>query len=154
MRKNNSWLVNLFWIGIGAYVFLQAYSLGIGKLHQPGPGFIFFGAGLLLAGLSAIEMILRFSTGRVTLESKPDGWTGIRWSKIFFVLAAMAGYIFFLNGLGFLLSTFLLMVFLFKGIEPTKWWIAVTAGVITTLLSYWVFEVWLTIPFPRGLFNY
>ena len=154
MKKDFSWLVNLVWIGIGTYVFLQAYSLGIGKLYQPGPGFIFFCAGLVLTGLSAVDLILRFFAGQGSQESGPDGWTGIRWSKILFVLAAMGAYIFFLNQIGFLLSTFLLMVFLFKGIEPTKWWVAATAGGIATLLSYWVFEVWLTIPFPRGPFNF
>ena len=33
---------SLFWMALGIYVAIHAYQLGIGRLRQPGPGFLFF----------------------------------------------------------------------------------------------------------------
>jgi len=41
-------------IGIGAVV--HAYQLGLGDLHKPGPGFIFFCAALFLAVMGCVDL--------------------------------------------------------------------------------------------------
>ena len=43
---------------------------------------------------------------------------------LFLVMAALLLYALLLKGLGFIVSTFLLLLFLFKGLEPQKWRIA------------------------------
>jgi uncharacterized BrkB/YihY/UPF0761 family membrane protein len=52
--------------------------------------------------------------------------------------------------LGFILSTVLLLLFLFKAVEPQKWSWAVLGAVISTLTAYGVFQLWLGTQLPRG----
>jgi hypothetical protein len=75
----------------------------------------------------------------------------VRWQKVLIVLGGLSLYIYFFNVLGFIVSTFLLMMFLFKAVEPTKWWVAIASSIITIIFSYLVFEIWLQVPFPRGV---
>jgi hypothetical protein len=56
-----------------------------------------------------------------------------------------------LKGLGFIVSTFLLLLFLFKGLEPQKWRVALVLAAATTAVCYVVFGVFLELQFPPGI---
>lgn len=58
-----------------------------------------------------------------------------------------------LEPLGFIIATLLLLFFLFKILEPRKWFIPILISFITVILSYFIFYVWLRINFPKGVFN-
>ena len=77
-------------------------------------------------------------------------WAGLQWPKVVLVMAILAGYVYFLDILGFSLSAFLLIFLLLKAVKPTQWWIAIMAGVIAVLISYALFKVWLEFPSPAG----
>lgn len=146
---------SIFWILIGGYVAIHGYWLGLGHLHSPGPGFIFFLAAAVLIVLSAVDLLIPFFGEALNAEEKETpAWSGVHWKKILLVLVAVSAYVYFLNRAGFLLSTFLLMLFLFKAIEPTKWWIAILSSIVTTTLSYAIFNRWLGVPFPGGILGF
>lgn len=150
--KTDYRLGSLFWLVIGTYIAIHAYILGLGRVNQPGPGLIFFLAALVLIVLSAVDLAGTF-VGRFQKDAdiqKSPLWAGLRWRKIILVLSGLWAYALFFDLLGFILSTFLLMVFLYKAVEPTKWWIAIGGGLVTVILSYFIFSVWLQVPFPRG----
>lgn len=141
-------LGSIFWFAVAFYVCLGAYKLGFGTFHEPGPGFIFMLSGLFLAILSAIDLLK-------TLIKKTEinrlMWSGLRWPKVILILISLVAYHYFFVLMGFILSTFLLMLFLFKAVEPTKWWVAIISTLITTLAVYIIFDVLLSIPFPKGV---
>ncbi len=144
--------VAVVWTLIGLFTSIHAYRLGVGHLHQPGPGFIFLLSGIGLTILGIVNLL-------ITMREQPGGertplWRGLRWHKVLLVLAVLASFGYFLNIAGFLLSTFLLMLFLFKGVEPTRWWVAFGSSAITVLLSYFVFVKWLEVPFPMTVFGF
>jgi putative tricarboxylic transport membrane protein len=142
----------LFWTLLGLFASLHAYRLGIGHLQQPGPGFIFFLSGI---GLTLLGIVNLFMTAREKASGEvPPLWRGLKWYKVLFVLIALALFGALLNSAGFLLSTFLLMLFLFKGVEPTRWWVALGSSVVTVLLSYLIFVKWLEVPFPMNVFGF
>jgi len=146
----NDRLSSIFWFLMGLYVCFHAYKLGLGKLHEPGPGFIFILAGVLLSILSIINLL-----GTFFKKVKENGtlkrlWSGLKWKRVFIVLIGLCAYIFFFNLLGFLLSTFLLLIFLFRIGESVKWWIAILTALITVSISYALFKLWLKVPFPKG----
>jgi hypothetical protein len=111
-------------LAIGAYIVISAYHLGLGALRKPGPGFIFFLAGLVLLLLSALDLLTVFirSKGKPPNPKKID--SGVRKKNVIVVLVALFLYIYFYDSAGFFLSTFLLILFLFKAIDPTRWWVA------------------------------
>jgi len=144
---------SIFWLMVGIYVAIGAYQLDLGELNEPGPGLIFFGAAVILIIFSIIDL-----SGIFTRQSQKDNqesiWGGTQWKRLLLVLGALWAYVFLFNILGFILSTFLLMVFLLKAVEPTKWWIAILSSLSILLISYGVFNLWLKVPFPSGILGF
>lgn len=137
---------------IGVYVVIYAYRLGLGHFRNPGPGLIFFLAGLFLIILDVIDLGRTFIKKPKIDKGNEEHplWVGYQWQKVLLVIGGLSAYVFFFNAAGFLLSTFLLMVFLFRAVEPTKWWVSIVSGSVTILISYAIFRVWLAVPFPSG----
>lgn len=147
---------SIFWITIGVYTTIHAYLLGLGSMRHPGRGFVFFLAALILVILGAIDLAGTFIRKPKTAKDEYEGpiWQGVQWQRVLLVLGGLSAYTYLLNLGGFLLSNFLLMVFLFKGVEPTRWWIAIASSLITVLLSFAVFKVWLGVEFPTGFLGF
>ncbi len=126
------------------------YDLELGTLRDPGSGFMFFWVGIIMTALSATILIraLKMKDGgeRVSILGKE-----IRWKKILAVLAVLFLYAYAFTSLGFILTTGLLLLFLFKAIEPQKWSWAVLGAIVSTLSAYGVFQLWLGSQLPRGL---
>ncbi len=144
---------SVFWLMIGSYVAVHTYKLGLGSFRRPGPGLVFFLSSLLFIALGAIDLagtFVRESRKDKEKEKKPL-WREVRWQKVLVVLVGLSVYVYIFNFVGFILSTFLLLVFLFKAVEPTKWWVAIVSSVITIIFSYLIFEIWLQVPFPKGV---
>jgi hypothetical protein len=146
--------VRIFWVVVGISVAIHAYQIGIGELNHPGPGFIFFLAGMILAVLGSFDLVGDLARRSETSREEPSLWSGIRWQKVLLVLAVLSAYVFFLNILGFVLDTLLVMLFLYKAVEPTKWWVAFIGSVITILISIGIFQIWLKVPFPKGFVGF
>ena len=66
------WIGSIFWLVIGLYVGIKAYLLGLGSLHHPGPGFIFFVTALLLIILSLFDL----TSSLAKKPGKGQGGTG------------------------------------------------------------------------------
>ncbi len=153
MKKVHQRVGSIFWLVVGAFVIIHAYQLGLGRLRNPGPGFIFFLAALFLVFLSLIDLGATFFREAKKESAREPIW-GPRWKRVLLVLGALSAYIYLFNFLGFFLSTFLLLVFLFMVVEPTKWWIAMASSFVTILISYFLFYRWLMIPFPMGILSF
>lgn len=71
------------------------------------------------------------------------------------LLSIFGVYTIVLYPLGYLISTFLLMLALFSiGKEKRKWWlIRIVAPLVVTTMSYLIFRVWLQCPLPKGMFT-
>ena len=135
-------------IGIG--VCYGGYDLELGTLHDPGSGFMFFWVGILMIGLSA-SIFLRAIQMKADAGGVSILGNDIRGQKILAVLAALFLYAYTFTSLGFILTTGLFLLFLFKAIEPQKWSWAVLGALISTLAAYGVFQLWLGSQLPRGL---
>ena len=64
------------------------------------------------------------------------------------------GYILVLEPLGFLVTTFVSLLLLFKLSEPRKWVTPVLLSGVTAVLSYLVFSVWLQCQLPKGVLRF
>ncbi len=142
---------SLFWLGFAAAVVYGSYRLGLGILTHPGPGFLTFWCGLILAGLS----MMVFLQGKLSQNTAGGGslgklWAGLMWPKSLYVTLALLIYTLTFVRIGFLLSTTILLMFLFKAIEPETWLRAVLGAVLASVISYAFFGVWLEVQLPRG----
>jgi putative tricarboxylic transport membrane protein len=147
MNKNNLFS-SVFWAVAGVYFTYEGYRLQIGTFQEPKPGFLIFWAGLALFGMS---LALFVQTFRAKDEVAKALWKGVRWSKVIKVMVALLAYALVFKWAGFLLSTFLLLLFLLKGLEPQKWSVAIAVSVATVILCYLIFGLFLESQFPGGI---
>jgi putative tricarboxylic transport membrane protein len=125
--------------------------MGIGKLNEPGPGLMPFGAGILLGILSLADLLLRNASGP---EGDEIGFKGVRWSRLFLIIITLFAFTLLLPILGYLITTFLVMLFLYKCIEPQKWWVALSGAFLSTIFTYLLFAVALKSFFPEGILSF
>jgi putative tricarboxylic transport membrane protein len=147
--KKRDIISSLFWMAMGIGICSGGYGLDLGTLHDPGSGFMFFWVGIIMIGLSLGIFIRAMKETAVAGELKTL-WTGIRWKKVVFILVALLLYAYVFVPLGFILSTILLLIFLFKAVEPQRWSWAILGAIISTLAAYGVFHLWLRSPLPKG----
>lgn len=148
--KTRDVISSLFWMAMGLGISYGGYDLDVGTLRDPGAGFIFFWIGVIMIGLSLVILIKAVREKGVADELNVL-WQGIRWQKVLLVLASLFVYTYLLTPLGFILTTTLLLVFLFKAVEPQKWSWAILGAVVCTLAAYGLFHTWLGCQLPQGL---
>jgi putative tricarboxylic transport membrane protein len=140
----------VIWMALGTALGIGSIRLGLGTLHKPGSGFMPFLTGVLL-GL--MGLLLAFLHTRKPTEKKREEEVSLRpfWGKGACSLAASFLYAFVLDPLGFVVATFLLIFSLFKIMGSGKWIVPVLISFLTVVVSYFIFEVWLRINFPKGI---
>jgi len=140
----------LFWVAVGLLTCYGASRLGVGSVTEPGAGFIFFWSGLILVILSLIVLADAIRSSADAVREVGE----LNWAKIALVLLALLLYAFFLERLGFVLTTFVLMSFLLGCIEGTNWVRSVGVAGAAALASYAIFELWLKIRLPKGILGF
>jgi hypothetical protein len=65
-------------------------------------------------------------------------------------VSALLAYIFLMEPLGFLISSFFLMFLLFKITAPGRFISPLVSSAAVVLLSYMIFFVWLKVSLPKG----
>ena len=143
--------------GAGLLAFALAFSAGALKNHTywgengPGPGFMPFWLGLVMALLAATLLIGALRSKDAGPAWLPDG-DGLR--RLLLVLGVTAAFIALLSVLGMVIGTALFIAILMRGLERHPWplTLAVSAGI--TGFNYLVFTFWLRVPFPEGLLGF
>jgi hypothetical protein len=143
-------IVCLFWIGFALLVCVGSLRLELGTISDPGPGALPFGAAALL-GILAVAHLANVTLRRPGRDEGPSSFANVHWKKGLYVVIALFLYFFILPMVGYLITTFLLMVFLFGILERKRWWVVLLGSGLVIGLTYFVFEVWLMVQFPRGL---
>lgn len=145
---------SIFCFFLGLAVLAKGLRLGLRVNIDMGPGFFPLVAGGILSFLSMILFIQSLikketSVQRVTFWNNPYGW-----KLVLLTILSISTYPFILNHVGFLLSTFLLIFFLFLVIARHKWWAAGIGGIITAAMVYLIFEIWLKANLPKGILGF
>ncbi len=136
------------WLILGIAVSIESWSLKIGTFHSPGPGFLPFWAGLFLALFSCVSLIQ--TAWAKDIPEEISIWTDVNIPKLVLVVLGLLLYVYFLNILGFFVSTLLLLIFLFRIIEPYPWYIVLLASALSLIPVYLVFEHFMDVRLPTG----
>jgi putative tricarboxylic transport membrane protein len=140
-----------FWLFFSIYIATESYRLGLGNWHDPGPGYFPFGAAMLL-GCMAFGVLVSSLRKGTAQKIQPTLKEKFHWTNVIMVLTSMVLYTIFLNTIGFVLCTFLIVVFFVKVIALQRWTTSITAALGMAAGSYLLFSVFLKAPLPKGFF--
>ncbi len=143
----------IFWLCFAVLMIVQSYHLGLGTLHRPGPGFLFFWVNIVL-GIMSLVVLIRAWAGKKG-EGPPSAIFGRQnLLKIIFVLSSLFLYALLMETVGFIPVTLLLFIFLLGIIEKKRWYHTVFVSIVVTVISYLIFETWLQSQLPKGLLEF
>ena len=125
----------------------ESSKLLFGTIHSPGPGFFPWWTSILIVLLALLLMVRALAS-----HSSTAGEDSGRIAKVALLLVVLSAYTFLLDPLGYLLCTFLLVLFMLRALDPQPWAVAVGMALMTAAGSYVVFAIWLSVPLPRGPF--
>jgi len=135
----------------GLSVVLYAPEFDLGSLRSPGSGFMPFLSGLLICGFSGITFFRALFDQAAEVEKI---WAGVKFQKLIFVILMLLFYGVLMNTLGFIICSLLLMLITIRYVGSRTWRSAVLVSILSSVGSYVLFEVWLSVPLPRGILEF
>jgi putative tricarboxylic transport membrane protein len=130
----------------GILLAFAGWRLDPGTSKLPGPGFFPL---LIACTMGGLGMWLLLRPGS---EEKPVPPESSRWSALAIALISILGYTMVLNELGYLVSTFALLVVQLRWVEKQRWSTSLWTAAIASAVSLVVFRVLLKVPLPAGFF--
>ena len=138
-------------LGFGLLIVLYAPEFDLGSLRAPGSGFMPFLSGLLICGFSAMTLLQAFVDRSTKVEKV---WAGVKLHKLIFVILMLLLYGVLIKTLGFIICSLMLMLITVRFVGSQTWRGALLVSVISSVGSYLLFEVWLSVPLPRGILEF
>jgi len=139
---------------IGGVFIVESLHLGLGNIHRPGAGFLPFFTGLGLSVAAIVSLLRSCFRADADKGGERKGLLGRSRFNVISIVVALVIYALTFEQLGYLLSTFLLLIFLFKAGGFQRWAFALVASLLTISLSYLLFSIWLNIRFPKGFLGF
>ncbi len=140
--------ISLILLGLTVGMLWETNKLPIGNFLQPDAGFFPLLIAILLGVLSLILLgqtlrDKRMEDGKL-LSSPGEG------KRVVSTVAGLLGFIVIFESLGFLISAFLLMSFLFHS-AGHRWRMSIGTAILSALTCYLVFDKLLKATLPAGL---
>ncbi len=148
MDKKNFYTA-LILLVFGLFSLTEASKLPFGSLSVPKSGFFSFLLAILLVFLSLC--LLGQSLKKNRIRTDKDETTVMSWKKLSLVTGALIAYGLSFEYLGYVLCSFLFIVFLLRVIEPQKWWLVMVISCLVSMGSYLVFGFLLKATLPGGI---
>ena len=152
--KKAEMITGVFLLVLSGLVIWEAGQMPPSSSFGPGAGFLPLWLGILLAVLATILFVSAWRR-QATEKDKKSVFPGKQ--ALFAIAAVMVGlavYIFLIETLGYLVDTFLLIVFLMKAVEREKWPLTLMVAVGTTVVLFLTFQVLLQITLPSNMFGF
>jgi len=133
-------LLALFFAAIGTLWIVRAARMPVWDGFAPDSGFLPLIYGVLLAILAAVVMF-QLALAKRRAQTEPIG-------KPLIVMGALIAAVAALPMVGFVISVFALLMFLYAGVERLR---PVPSGIAAAAMTgflYLVFKVWLGVPLP------
>ncbi len=133
---------------LGLLVVWERRVLPLGTHGRPGPGYFPLLLALLLIVLGGLLVFRGGSSPEVRM---------ISWVEAPHAIAILAGGVFAtlsLERIGYRLTMFIVLGFLFGVMERLRPWLTLSLTLGLTLGTFWLFDTLLRVPLPRGTWGF
>jgi putative tricarboxylic transport membrane protein len=144
----------MVWMAVGLLSIYGSFQLGLGTLGEPGSGFLSCLAGSFICLMALIVFLQSFLQGKGFQVKISALWQGVKWHRPAMVGLLLLAYILMLEWLGFLLTTFLILLAMVKGVEKLSWEKALLISFSASAVCYLVFDKLLKAMLPRGILGF
>lgn len=152
--KHASIAATVILVGLAGFILLEVRKLPLGSLRVPQTGLFPSTLAVLLLLFSLAALLLAFRQSRSESGAAAQKIDSAGWSRIGATLVALVGFALVLEWIGYLPSTFILMILLLRAIEAQKWLVVLSVALLTSLLSYFLFARLLGVPLPAGVLGF
>ncbi len=149
--RNHDFISSILLFFVGLIIVLYAPGFGLGSPSVPGPGFMPFLTGVMICLFSAITFFQALFSQSAATEKI---WAKIRFSKLIFTVMMLLVYTLLLQNFGFIICTFFLVLILIRYVGSQTWFTGVLGAILSSGLSYLLFETWLKAQLPKGIFGF
>jgi hypothetical protein len=146
------WMINAAMFLIGVVFLIESLRLGLGSFRRPGPGLLPLYTGVALALVASFSLIRCLFAPRG--EKDKEKFFGQSIGNVVIILVGLVAYVFLLPWLGYIVSTFMLLMFLFRAGGFRKWGLILLLAFLATAATHLVFSSWLNLRFPKGIFGF
>jgi hypothetical protein len=144
-------LLNLFWLLIGIAVCAYSFRLGVFGPNGPDSGFFPMLAGAVMTVTGAA---LLFAPG-ARVEAARHFWPEHGAARrVALVLGSLIAMTLLMRFAGFLTAAVIMMPLLLRAIEGRSWRFAITVGVASAAVVFFLFDTLLGTLLPRGPFGF
>jgi len=142
-------LTSVIWFLAGVGIALwSSMTLRVGTLKHPGSGFLPLLCGIFMA---CMAVIVFFQSPKKEKEVvKRSFFVDRSLINISILVIILLAYAFLLEHLGFNLTTFIVLFFIFTVVARTRWFIGMVESLIATAACYWLFGYLMKIQLPKG----
>ncbi len=151
--KKADLITGVFLLALSGLVIWGASQMPPSATFGPGAGFLPFWLGILLAVLATILFVSAWRRQATEKDSEPVFPGKHALLTIASTLVGLAGYILLIEVLGYLVDTFLFIVFLMKAVEHEKWPLTLMVAAGTTVVLFVTFQILLKITLPSNMFG-
>lgn len=152
-ENRRSFIPVIFWILLSLFVMFASGKLGLGRFRDPGPGLMPFLVGLILFLVSLPRLIVSLlRIGDKDQAVKKEVRQSSVW-KISPLVVCLFAYGLLFEKLGYLITTFLLLIILFRLTGNKRWSVMVISSALVVLVTYFAFNA-LGLKFPMGILNF
>ena len=140
----------IFFFFLSLYICFESLHLGLGNWQKPGSGFFSFWSGVAL-GILALFVLFQ---SRRRKENGNESREQASWRGRILCFLSLLVFLLLLDTLGFILTTFLFILFLIRIVERKSWIDASVTALVVALASYGLFEICLQSQLPKGILEF
>jgi putative tricarboxylic transport membrane protein len=152
--KKAEMITGIFLLVLSGLVIWEALQMPPSATFGPGPAFLPFWLGVLLAVFATILFISALYRPATEKDNESVFPGKQALFTIMAVLVGLAAYILLIDVLGYLADTFLFIVFLVRIVEREPWPLTLIVAVATTAGLFITFQILLKITLPSNMFGF
>ncbi len=154
--KKRDLVTAAFWVIFGLIISIWSFTFPIGTWEEVGPAVLPFACGLILILLGSILFfrVLKQSEGKAKKVVNPIIPYGAAFRRVAITVVGTFISAAIIDFFGFILTVFFLTLFLFRGVQPTKWKVDIFFALVFTSGSYVLFQVLFKTTLPIGFLGF
>ena len=154
--KNREPILALLWVLLGMTIAVWSATFPFGNLEDPGPAYFPTALGLIIVAMGVLLLLRGQKTKEAdalrALDPPVSHRAAVR--RVVLYLGGMTFSAVLLEVLGFVLTMFLMILFMMRTIAPQKWKTALFYSLISALGSLFVFRILLKTQLPGGFLGF